>query len=169
MNSANIWCWIAPLPADCLDSRRHGKNLNCVRGDDAWVYRLAFYFDPLWFSILVVSKYYCFGPSSGWRRCTLINTILTHEAYSKLLPVLAVCTMMVYRYGRVLDTSTLNFRHPERSSYSLLQSPSVSGLSLATPGRLPKKAPRKMAVTFANMPEKGEAPSSNHTSDDVIM
>jgi hypothetical protein len=169
MNNANIWCWIAPLPADCLDCWHHGKNGNCVRGDDAWVYRLAFYFAPVWFSILVVSKYYCFGPSSGWRRCTWINTILTHEAYLKLLPVLAVCTMMGNRYVRALDTSTLNFRHPERSSYSLLQSPSVSGLSLATPGRLPKKAPRKIAVTFANMPEKGEAPSSKDSSDDGIM
>jgi hypothetical protein len=122
----------------------------------------------LFFSILVVSKCYCFGPSSGWCRCTLINTILTHEAYLKLFPV-AVYTMMVYCYVRALDTSRLKFRHPERSSYSLLQSPSISGLSLATPGRLPKNAPRKIAVTFANMPKKGEAPSSNDSSDDGIM
>jgi hypothetical protein len=94
--------------------------------------------------------------------------ILTHEAYLKLLPV-AICTMMVYRYVRALATSTLKYRHPERSSYSLSQSPSVSALWLATPGRLPKKAPRKIAVIFANMPEKGEAPSSSDSSDDGIM
>ena len=53
LNNANLWCWIAPYPADCLDSWRYGDDEgNCERGDNAWIYRWAFYFAPLWFCIL---------------------------------------------------------------------------------------------------------------------
>ena len=40
-NAANLWCWIAPFPPDCLDSYTHGdQNSNsCIRGDNAWIYR----------------------------------------------------------------------------------------------------------------------------------
>mmetsp|Transcript_34081 Transcript_34081/g.81957 ORF Transcript_34081/g.81957 Transcript_34081/m.81957 type:complete len:569 (+) Transcript_34081:488-2194(+) len=55
INNANLWCWIAPLPSDCLDSWRYGPDGNCVRGDNAWIYRWAFYFAPLWFCILVAT------------------------------------------------------------------------------------------------------------------
>ena len=55
-NNANLWCWIAPYPAGCLDSRRFGDQANCIRGNDAWIYRWAFYFAPLWFCILFASK-----------------------------------------------------------------------------------------------------------------
>jgi hypothetical protein len=47
LNNANLWCWIAPLPLDCLDSWRYGDGGNCIRGDNAWIYRWAFYFAPL--------------------------------------------------------------------------------------------------------------------------
>ena len=56
-NNANLWCWIAPLPGDCLDSRRFGNEGNCARGDNAWIYRWAFYFAPLWFCIFFASTY----------------------------------------------------------------------------------------------------------------
>eukprot|EP00980_Cylindrotheca_fusiformis_P013177 scaffold3348_cov74-Cylindrotheca_fusiformis.AAC.3 len=61
-NNANLWCWIAPLPWDCLDSLRHGTaeegNPNpCIRGDNIYIYRFAFYFIPLWFSIFFASKF----------------------------------------------------------------------------------------------------------------
>ena len=64
MNNANLWCWIAPLPGDCLDSNRHGTiedgNANpCIRGDNAWIYRWAFYFCPLWVCIFFGSKCVC--------------------------------------------------------------------------------------------------------------
>jgi hypothetical protein len=59
LNNANLWCWIAPLPADCLDSWRYGDEGNCVRGDNAWIYRFAFYFAPLWFCVFVASKLKC--------------------------------------------------------------------------------------------------------------
>lgn len=60
INNADLWCWIAPLPADCLESWVHGvDNANpCVRGDNIWIYRFGFYFIPLWISIAVGSKYY---------------------------------------------------------------------------------------------------------------
>ena len=54
-NSANLWCWIAPLPSDCLDSKRYGDETNCTRGNNAWIYRWAFYFAPLWFFIVFVT------------------------------------------------------------------------------------------------------------------
>ena len=54
-NDANLWCWIAPLPEDCLDSWRYGDAGNCERGDNAWIYRWAFYFAPLWFCIVFAS------------------------------------------------------------------------------------------------------------------
>jgi hypothetical protein len=37
-NNANVWCWIAPLPAGCEDSRTYGET-TCTRGDNAWIYR----------------------------------------------------------------------------------------------------------------------------------
>lgn len=52
LNNANLWCWIAPYPAGCLDSWRYGDKGNCERGDNAWIYRWAFYFAPLWSCIL---------------------------------------------------------------------------------------------------------------------
>ena len=60
LNNANLWCWIAPLPGDCLDSRRYGDDqANCNRGDNAWIYRWAFYFAPLWFCIFFASTWSC--------------------------------------------------------------------------------------------------------------
>ena len=39
-NNANIWCWLAPLPTDCKDTRTYGiANATCIRGDNAWIYR----------------------------------------------------------------------------------------------------------------------------------
>jgi len=55
-NNANLWCWIAPYPANCLDSWRFPEQANCIRGDNAWIYRWAFYFAPLWFCILFAGK-----------------------------------------------------------------------------------------------------------------
>jgi hypothetical protein len=51
-NNANLWCWIAPFPSGCLDSWRYGDEKPCSRGDNAWIFRWAFYFCPLWFCIL---------------------------------------------------------------------------------------------------------------------
>jgi hypothetical protein len=51
-NNANLWCWIAPYPLNCNDSARYGAEANCIRGDNAWIYRWAFYFGPLWSCII---------------------------------------------------------------------------------------------------------------------
>mmetsp|Transcript_21607 Transcript_21607/g.33871 ORF Transcript_21607/g.33871 Transcript_21607/m.33871 type:complete len:390 (+) Transcript_21607:77-1246(+) len=57
-NSANWDCWIAPLPADCTSSNEINKgntDLNetdCDRGDNANIFRWAFFFAPLWASIV---------------------------------------------------------------------------------------------------------------------
>ena len=55
-NSANLWCWIAPTPLDCIDSLRSSDGTTtCVRGDNAWFYRLVFYFIWLWGSVICVT------------------------------------------------------------------------------------------------------------------
>lgn len=56
-NSANWDCWIAPLPADCTSSHEINKGntdlteTDCDRGDNANIFRWAFFFAPLWASI----------------------------------------------------------------------------------------------------------------------
>lgn len=57
-NAANWDCWIAPSPQDCTPSyqvNRGGTDLtetDCVRGNNAEIYRWAFFFGPLWASII---------------------------------------------------------------------------------------------------------------------
>lgn len=57
-NPANWDCWIAPLPADCTSSNEIRKGntdlqeTDCIRGDNANIFRWAFFFAPLWASIL---------------------------------------------------------------------------------------------------------------------
>uniref|UniRef100_A0A7S2VCR2 G-protein coupled receptors family 2 profile 2 domain-containing protein n=1 Tax=Entomoneis paludosa TaxID=265537 RepID=A0A7S2VCR2_9STRA len=48
-NNANLWCWIAPLPSGCDKD----SNVECERGDHAHIYRWAFYFGPLWTSLVM--------------------------------------------------------------------------------------------------------------------
>lgn len=38
-NNSNLWCWYAPYPLDCKDTLRYGDEANCIRGDNAWLYR----------------------------------------------------------------------------------------------------------------------------------
>jgi len=53
-NNSNLWCWYAPYPADCKDSFTYGDEANCIRGDNAWLYRWFAYYLPLWLCILTV-------------------------------------------------------------------------------------------------------------------
>jgi len=52
-NNSNLWCWISGLPGSC--SNNPDGDGNCIRGDDAWIYRWAFFYAPLWGVILVVT------------------------------------------------------------------------------------------------------------------
>lgn len=58
-NPANWDCWIAPLPGNCTQSFRMGKDdeqsVPCVRGDNATIFQWAFFFAPLWVAILFVT------------------------------------------------------------------------------------------------------------------
>ncbi|KAG7362654.1 hypothetical protein IV203_026014 [Nitzschia inconspicua] len=66
-NNADVWCWIAPLPFDCKESHRFGET-NCIRGDNAFVYRWAFFYAPLWFcmfTVLVLNGIMYFHVKSG--------------------------------------------------------------------------------------------------------
>jgi len=44
-NNANLWCWIASYPSDCTD--------NCIRGKNAYAYRYAFFYGPLFCTVFV--------------------------------------------------------------------------------------------------------------------
>jgi hypothetical protein len=37
-NDADLWCWIAPYPVGCDDSRNYDET-TCIRGDNASIYR----------------------------------------------------------------------------------------------------------------------------------
>jgi hypothetical protein len=54
-NAAGLWCWIAPLPQGCLDSARNDGETTCARGDNAWIYRWALFFGPLWLLIVLIT------------------------------------------------------------------------------------------------------------------
>ena len=81
--NANLWCWIAPLPLDCLDSWHNGSNGNCIRGDYAWVYRWAFYFAPLWFC-LVLSTVTIFLVFQSVQRRERATVLFRHPTVSRL-------------------------------------------------------------------------------------
>lgn len=56
-NPADWDCWIAPFPSDCTSShqvKKGGTGLtetDCIRGDNAEIYRWSFFFAPLWVAI----------------------------------------------------------------------------------------------------------------------
>lgn len=56
-NPADWDCWIAPYPADCTSSHDVNKGgtglaeTDCIRGDNAEIYRWSFFFAPLWAAI----------------------------------------------------------------------------------------------------------------------
>jgi hypothetical protein len=59
LNASVNRCWIASFPDDCLDSWRYGDEGNCIRGDNAWLHRWAFYFGPLLLCLIITGKYQC--------------------------------------------------------------------------------------------------------------
>jgi len=54
-NNDSWECWIAPLPMDCDESWKNGGETNCIRGDNASLYRWVFYYALLWAAILLVT------------------------------------------------------------------------------------------------------------------
>lgn len=54
-NNANLWCWIAPYPANCEDNNGVQGDVPCTRGHDAWLYRWIFFYCPLWLIIVTVT------------------------------------------------------------------------------------------------------------------
>lgn len=53
-NNADVWCWIARYPVGCQTSAEYGSDGTCTRGDNAFIYRWALFYGPLWFLVLVV-------------------------------------------------------------------------------------------------------------------
>lgn len=53
-NNANLWCWIAPLPAGCNDDDPDPAN-HCIRGHNAVLYQWVFFYVELWALMLFCS------------------------------------------------------------------------------------------------------------------
>lgn len=104
-NNANLWCWIAPYPPGCKDSWSFGKEANCERGDNAWIYRWAFYFAPLWSCIAFSGE---FG-----RPCYMLLFRCFSDEFLLHLISLGVCTFLVCAHVSELDRRTVRFRRPE--------------------------------------------------------
>lgn len=51
LNNANLWCWIAPYPLSCKGSYRNNGVNDCIRGNNAWIFRWVFFYAPLWAAI----------------------------------------------------------------------------------------------------------------------
>lgn len=53
----DLWeCWISPFPLDCKESWKYkAEEANCIRGDNASLYRWLFYYAFLWIAILLVT------------------------------------------------------------------------------------------------------------------
>lgn len=50
-NDSSLWCWINAAPKGCEQSHEFGET-TCTRGDNAEIFRWAFFFGPLWAAIL---------------------------------------------------------------------------------------------------------------------
>lgn len=50
-NNANLWCWIAPLPGNCVSD----PDVECQRGAHADTYRWVLFYVPLWLMIVLVT------------------------------------------------------------------------------------------------------------------
>jgi hypothetical protein len=53
-NNANIWCWIAAKPLGCDQSYNNNGETDCLRGNNAELYRWFFYYALVWFALLFV-------------------------------------------------------------------------------------------------------------------
>jgi len=127
LHDANLWCWIAPAPCPADD------NDNCGDGDNAWIFRWVFYFGPLWFCILVASKYsgdYLQARKllgfelNRCKRGQKLGAIFDEEEQCEILLtfcvfvihflqlISAICTYRVYKRVNSLDRRTLRFRRP---------------------------------------------------------
>jgi hypothetical protein len=53
-NNASLWCWIATLPSGCNESFQNNGETDCLRGDNAGLYRWFFYYVLVWIALLFV-------------------------------------------------------------------------------------------------------------------
>lgn len=67
-NNANFWCWISSLPYDCANGNINPNLYSappgqpqpvCERGYNAWIYRWAFFYAPLWAAIVATTFVMC--------------------------------------------------------------------------------------------------------------
>ncbi|KAL7530253.1 hypothetical protein ACHAXR_003389 [Thalassiosira sp. AJA248-18] len=54
-NNANLWCWIAAYPSNCEDNSGNHGDVPCERGHNAWLFRWAIFYGPIWLIIITVT------------------------------------------------------------------------------------------------------------------
>lgn len=111
-NNANLWCWIASLPASCANSR-NGKG-ECTRGDNAWAYRFAFFYGPIWFCIAAITLLMGVVATSVWqderasrrfRRDGRLSSLTSNVAWQAFYYVLAFYLAWIFPTTlRLLET-----------------------------------------------------------------
>lgn len=52
-NNSTLWCWVNAYPIGCSQSYANDGFTDCTRGDNAEIYRWAFFFGPLWLCVLL--------------------------------------------------------------------------------------------------------------------
>jgi hypothetical protein len=48
---STMWCWMNSVPKGCIQSYEGKGPTTCTRGDNSYIYRLAFYYAPIWLCI----------------------------------------------------------------------------------------------------------------------
>mmetsp|Transcript_35184 Transcript_35184/g.59728 ORF Transcript_35184/g.59728 Transcript_35184/m.59728 type:complete len:389 (-) Transcript_35184:223-1389(-) len=51
-STSTMWCWINAEPKGCIQSYEGEGPTTCTRGDNAYIYRLALYYCPIWVCII---------------------------------------------------------------------------------------------------------------------
>lgn len=72
-NKSTMWCWMNAEPKGCIQSYEGQGPTTCTRGDNAYVYRLALYYAPIWSCIVFATV----------SMVVVYNTVRVQEAKAK--------------------------------------------------------------------------------------
>lgn len=103
-NNANIWCWIASYPSTCKSSFENNGVTDCIRGNNADIYRLAFFYGPLFCSIIlsiiltVLTIQYIASVEKKSAKYAMkrVKNKNNTNTYSKLVAIQSFCYIGVY-------------------------------------------------------------------------
>ena len=111
----NAWtvCWFESVPAGCKDSYRYGDEATCVRGDNAWIYAVAFTVFPVlicvFLSFVIMGMIYSFVRKTEKRMSRYAGSQSRLNAMTSKLSKQASSILSSSRHGKQ------SFRHFEPS------------------------------------------------------